>query len=101
MRNRGFTLCCQPNEKGQEFQGTLIRQGTDAEGCQGQKRTVRDNQESTRSWSGAPLLSIVATINQRTYETKRPIKESYESEKSKRIIFDDELPKWNYLIRYS
>lgn len=33
-RNRGFTLYCQPNEKGKEFQGTLIRQGTDAEGCQ-------------------------------------------------------------------
>ena len=73
----------------------------------------------SRSWSGAPLLSvedarrraestvtkkglsIIATINQRTYETKRPIKESYESEKSKRILFDDELPKWNYLIRCS
>lgn len=73
----------------------------------------------SRSWSGAPLLSvedarkraentvtkkglsIIATINQRTYETKRPIKESYESEKSRRIVFDDELPKWNYLIRCS
>lgn len=73
----------------------------------------------SRSWSGAPLLSvedarkraestvtkkglsIIATINQRTYETKRPIKESYESEKSKRIVFDHELPKWNYLIRCS
>ncbi len=73
----------------------------------------------SKSWNGAPLLSvedarkraestvtkkglsIIATINQRTYETKRPIKESYESEKSKRIVFDDELPKWNYLIRCS
>lgn len=73
----------------------------------------------SRSWSGAPLmsiedamkragdtvtqkgLSIIATINQRTYETKRPLQESYESDKSKRIVFDDELPKWNYLIRCS
>lgn len=46
-------------------------------------------------------LSIIATINQRTYETKRPLQESYESDKSKRIVFDDELPKWNYLIRCS
>ena len=71
----------------------------------------------SRSWSGAPLLSIenartraeatvtkkglsiIATINQRTYETKRPIEDSYESNKSKRIIFDDELSKWNYLIK--
>lgn len=73
----------------------------------------------SRSWSGAPLLSIenareraeatvtkkglsiIATINQRTYETRRPVEESYESEKSKRIVFDDELPKWNYLIKCS
>ena len=71
----------------------------------------------SRSWSGAPLLSIenartraeatvtkkglsiIATINQRTYETKRPIEDSYESNKSKRIIFDDELSKWNYLVK--
>ena len=71
----------------------------------------------SRSWSGAPLLSIedartiavatvtkkglsiIATINQRTYETKRPIEESYESNKSKRIVFDDELSKWNYLVK--
>lgn len=71
----------------------------------------------SRSWSGAPLfsiedarqraensvtskgLSIIATINQRTYETNRPIEPSYEEEKSKRIIFDDFLPKWNYAIK--
>ena len=35
----------------------------------------------------------IATINQRTYETKRPIEESYESEKSKQIVFDDGFPK--------
>ena len=73
----------------------------------------------TRSWHGAPLmsiedarrraevtvtkkgLSIIATVNQRTYETKRPISESYESDSRKRIKFDDELPKWNYLIKSS
>ena len=71
----------------------------------------------SRSWSGAPLLtiedakiraestvtrrglSIIATINQRTYETKRTIEDSYESEKSRRIIFDETLPKWNYVIK--
>ncbi len=72
----------------------------------------------TRSWSGAPLLSvenarqraemtktkkglsIIATLNQRTYETKRPIEESYESKRNRLVVFDDELPKWNYLIKY-
>lgn len=71
----------------------------------------------SRSWSGAPFfsiedarqraentvtskgLSIIANINQRTYETNRPIEPSYEEEKSKRIIFDDSLPKWNYVIK--
>lgn len=73
----------------------------------------------SRSWAGEPLftvenarqraentftkkgLSIIATVNQRTYETKRPIEESYESESRKRIVYDDELPKWNYLIKCS
>lgn len=59
---------------------------------------ARNRAEATTTKKG---LSIIATINQRTYETKRPIKESYESEKSRRIVFDDELPKWNYLIKCS
>lgn len=71
----------------------------------------------TRSWSGAPLmsvedarqraemtqtkkgLSIIATVNQRTYETKRPIEESYESNRDRLIVFDKKLPKWNYIIK--
>ena len=52
---------------------------------------ARSRAEATTTQKG---LSIIATINQRTYETKRPIEESYESEKSRRIVFDDELPKW-------
>ena len=59
--------------------------------------------ENTRTRAEATVtkkgLSIIATINQRTYETKRPIEESYESNKSKRIIFDDEFSKWNYLVK--
>ena len=70
----------------------------------------------TRSWSGAPLLSVemarqraastktskgmtvYATINNKSYETKRPIESTFESDKQKYIIFDDCLPKWNYLV---
>lgn len=32
---------------------------------------------------------------------QKNIKESYESEKSRRIVFDDSLPEWNELIMYS
>lgn len=71
----------------------------------------------TRSWSGAPLLSVehackqagetktnkgltvYATINSKTYEIKRSIEPTYESDKSKMIVFDDKLPKWNYLVK--
>lgn len=71
----------------------------------------------TRSWSGAPLLSIeqaceragstktskgltvYATINDKTYETNRPVEVTFESDKARQIIFDDNLPKWNYLIK--
>lgn len=62
--------------------------------------------ENAKNWAEATttkkgLFSIIATINQRTYETKRPIEESYESENSRRIVFNDELPKRNYLIKNS
>ena len=71
----------------------------------------------TRSWSGAPLLSVemarqradstktskelkvYAAINNKSYETKRPIESTFESDKQKYIIFDDCLPKWNYLVK--
>ena len=73
----------------------------------------------TRSWSGAPLLSIedaarraaetttskgltvYVDINTKTYEIQRPIDESYERERRRRIIPMDALPKWNYLVKRS
>lgn len=73
----------------------------------------------TRSWSGAPLLSIedaarraaetttskgltvYVDINTKTYEIQRPIDESYERERARRIIPIDSLPKWNYLVKRS
>jgi len=71
----------------------------------------------TRSWSGVPLLSVeqacrkagetktskgltvYATINSKNHETNRPVDSTFESDKSKMIIFDDKLPKWNYLVK--
>ncbi len=71
----------------------------------------------TRSWSGAPLLSIgdaarraAATttktgltvhvdINSKTYEIKRPIDKNYERRLGWQVVFDPLLPKWNYLIK--
>lgn len=72
----------------------------------------------SRSWCGTPLLNIeqarakaqetkttkglivYAEINDKQYKTKLPIKESYEQLKSKYCVFDNELPKWNYLVKY-
>lgn len=71
----------------------------------------------TRAWSGAPLLSaeyackkanetttskgllVYASINSKKYQTQRTLDESYESERQKKIIFDEQLPKWNYVVR--
>lgn len=71
----------------------------------------------SRSWSGAPLLSVknaaeraAATttktgltvyvdINNKTYDIKRPIDESYERKCRRRIIPMENLPKWNYLVK--
>jgi len=73
----------------------------------------------TRSWSGAPLLSIedaarraaetttskgltvYVDINTKTYEIQRPVDESYDKELKHRVIFQDNLPKWNYLVKRS
>ena len=71
----------------------------------------------TRSWSGAPLLSVqdaanraAATttskgltvyvdINTKTYDIQRPIDESYEKNLIHRIIFQENLTKWNDLVK--
>ena len=43
-------------------------------------------------------LVVIASINSKEYQT-RTLDESYESERQKRIIFDEQLPKWNYVVR--
>ena len=70
----------------------------------------------SRSWSGAPLLSVEdakkraestttskgltvhVDINDKEYETKRKVGETYKHEVARRIVFDTKLPKWNYRI---
>lgn len=32
-------------------------------------------------------------------KTKRPVESTFESDKQKYIVFDDCLPKWNYLVK--
>lgn len=71
----------------------------------------------TRSWNGAPLMSVedaveraartttktglkvYADINNKTYEIKRQVDESYEKRLSWQVVFSQTLPKWNYLIK--
>lgn len=70
-----------------------------------------------RSWNGAPLISIEdaarraamtttktgltvhVDINTKTYEIKRSIDKEYERRLRWQIIFDPNLPKWNYLVK--
>lgn len=71
----------------------------------------------TRSWNGAPLMSVedateraartttktglkvYAGINNKTYDIKRQVYESYEKRLSWQVVFSPTLPKWNYLIK--
>ena len=71
----------------------------------------------TRSWSGAPLMSLQNAadraartttkkglkvhvhINSKTYDIKRPIEESYQKRLARQVIFAPELGKWNYLVK--
>ena len=73
----------------------------------------------TRSWSGAPLLSledaakraaevttsrgltVYVDINNKTYDIQRSIDESYDNTLKKRVVFQTVLSKWNYLVKRS
>ena len=70
----------------------------------------------SRSWSGAPLMSLKdakeraertttskgltvhVNVNERIYETGRKVNEQYSEDVRRRIVFDAQLPKWNYKI---
>ena len=73
----------------------------------------------TRSWSGAPLLSledaarraaeattskgltVYVDINNKTYDMQRSIDESYDDTLTKRVVFQTVLSKWNHLVKRS
>lgn len=73
----------------------------------------------TRSWSGAPLLSledaarraaetttskgltVYVDINNKIYDIQRSIDESYDDTLKKRVVFQTVLSKWNYLVKRS
>lgn len=73
----------------------------------------------TRSWNGAPLTSIenaaeraeltttttglkvYVHIDKNTYETGRKIKDDYYQRLSNQVVFRQDLPKWNYLVKSS
>ena len=41
----------------------------------------------------------VHNINTKTYDIQRLVDESYEKDLKHRIIFQENLPKWNYLVK--
>lgn len=71
----------------------------------------------TRSWRGAPLMSVEQAadraartttksglkvevyIDKNVYQTKRKINQSYEKRVEKQVVFAPRLGKWNYLIK--
>ena len=71
----------------------------------------------TRSWSGAPLLSLKDAadraaltttktglnvhvhINANTYDIKRQVDDSYQKRLARQVVFAPTLGKWNYLVK--
>lgn len=45
------------------------------------------------------LLKVYADINNKTYDIKRQVDESYKKRLSWQVVFSPTLPKWNYLIK--
>jgi hypothetical protein len=73
----------------------------------------------TRTWQGVPFyniqfvkeltdststvtgLSVTTFINSKKYQIKRPVDMDFKNNFNNQITFDDQIPKWNYLIRPS
>jgi hypothetical protein len=71
----------------------------------------------SRSWQGVPFyniqfvkeltdktftskwLTVYTQINDKQYPIKRPVDENFKSSYNNQILFDDKIPKWNYLIK--
>ena len=45
-------------------------------------------------------LSVKVNINERQYQTKRPVCEKFKSNIKNIIDFDDDIPQWNYAIKH-
>lgn len=71
----------------------------------------------TRSWNGAPLMSVENAaqraadtttkkglkvhvhIENKHYQLKRKVQDDYFERLTKQVVFQEDLPKWNYLIK--
>jgi len=71
----------------------------------------------TRAWQGVPFyniqfvkeltddtttrtgLMVYSHINTKKYLTKRTVDTQFKNDFNNQIIFDDNIPKWNYLIK--
>ncbi|MFA7494425.1 MAG: ISAzo13 family transposase [Proteiniphilum sp.] len=48
--------------------------------------------------STATGLTVKVNINDKTYQTGRKVTDDFKENINKHIIFDDQIPKWNYLV---
>lgn len=73
----------------------------------------------TRSWSGTPILSaddaskraaetmtktglkVFSRVVDKVYETGRKVSDGYREKLARRVVFDTQLHKWNYLIKHA
>jgi hypothetical protein len=57
---------------------------------------VKELTEATSTYSG---LSVSSFINTKEYQIKWPVDENFKINFNNQITFDDEIPRWNYLIK--
>ena len=58
---------------------------------------VKERAAKTTTKTG---LSVEVVINEREYATKRQCRDQFKNNISDYLFFDQELPKWNYSVRY-
>lgn len=63
-------------------------------------RNIQFVKELTDSTTTKTGLKVVSSLNLATYQTKRKVGEDFRNQLERFVVFDDNCPKWNYLIKY-
>jgi hypothetical protein len=63
-------------------------------------RNIQSVKELTDTTTTKTGLKVITHINSKTFLTKRKVDETFKNQVEQFIVFDEVLPKWNYLVKF-